>query len=298
MGAELASRSVVRDFYGLGAEDRGPDLKGNFEAFVQRLELRRSRAQPVTVIIDGRETGVGKSTLAIALARRLDRRFGLESIAFCAKDLFHLYEVLPPGSIALYDESVRGLLTRRGTRDEEMAGLIGALSTGRKNGIATLLLIPKLTMLDTIVYSGLAPYWIFIEERGRGRVHRAHKGAHYRKSQPRVPYDLWDEVSPLGWRSLDGDPFFEDYKRQAIERNREYFREMAQVSEVKRRRLLGLPAAGSAPSLSGGDVPEREATSPPPPLTWICEGCRTRFTRRDSLERHRRGCVALAARPA
>ncbi len=267
-----------------GARDEEPDLRGNLERFLQHLERRREKGQPVTIIIDGRETGVGKSALAINIARRLDPKFELSNLVYSAQELFRLYESRPSGSVALYDESVLGLLSRKGSRDEELTGLIGALSIVRKNGLATILCVPKIMMLDTIVRNGLAPHWIFVEARGRARVHRAHKGAHYRISQPRLPYDLWKAVSPLGWKNLDRDPFFEAYKRNAIERNREYFREQAVIAAAKRRRLLG-PAAEDQ-TVPRGNVSER-AVSPSAaaaPEEWKCG--RFTFARRDNYLRH------------
>lgn len=284
----MATDSLIRQFYGLPKEESGPDLRGNFERFIAHLERRRERAQPITVIIDGRETGVGKSSLAINIARRLDPGFSPENIIFSASELYHLYETKPPGSAALYDESVLGLLSRRGARDEELSGLIGALSIVRKNGIATLLCVPKIHMLDSIVVNGLAPHYIFIEARGRGRVHRAHKGARYRKSQARIPYDLWEECSPLGWKNLDGTPFFEDYKRRAQERNRDYFREQQEIVAAKRERLLGVGRGGAPPSLQG-NVPERTMTPPPPPAL-ACRWCERPMPGRFQLQQHEAVC--------
>lgn len=122
-------------------------------------------------------------------------------------------------------------------------------------------------MLDTLVCSGLAPIWLFVEARGRVRVHRAYKGAQYRKSLPRIAYDLWERVSPMGFQSLDRDPLFQKARARAIERNREYFHEQSQIADAKRARRLGLPRTeGTIPS--GENVPER-AVSP----VCVCAGC-------------------------
>lgn len=286
---------LLDSFYGIPPEEE-EDLRGNFDRFVQHLIERRERAQPITIIIDGRETGVGKSSLAINIARRLDPSFGLDNVIFSAPELYRVYETKPPGSAALYDESVLGLLSRRGSRDDELSGLIGALSIVRKNGIATLLCVPKIAMLDSIVVNGLAPHYIFIEARGRGRVHRAYKGAQYRKSRPRIPYDLWQDVSPIGWKNLDREPFFEEYKQLAQEKNRAYFRKQQEISAAKEARLLGGAGRRPAESPSVGNVPDREVPLPPPPQ-WICRGCGTRLARKDALRRHMFTCPAIE-RPA
>lgn len=279
MKAELHAQA----FFGVEPEQEA-DLKANFEKFVEHLEARRRRAQPITIIIDGRETGVGKTSLAMNIARRLDPGFSLENVIFSAPELYRVYETKPPGSAALYDESVLGLLSRRGARDEELSGLIGALSIVRKNGISTLLCVPKIAMLDSIVVNGLAPHYIFIEARGRGRVHRAYKGAQYRKSRPRIPYDLWREVSPLTWENLDGEAFFESYKEMAREKNREYFREQQEISAAKKARLLG-GRQGRAEPDTEANVPDRpKSPSPPPPVEIRCG--ELVFNRQDSYARH------------
>ncbi len=279
----MKTDGLFSGFLGSG-EGNEPDLKGNFERFLEHLERRREKALPVTIIIDGRETGVGKSALAICIARRLDPKLELANVVYSAQELYALYENRPAGSVALYDESVLGLLSRKGSRDEELTGLIGALSIVRKNGLATILCVPKIMMLDTIVRNGLAPHWIFVEARGRARVHRAHKGAHYRVSQPRLPYDLWTDVSPIGWRNLDRDPFFEEYKRNAIGRNRAYFHDQQIIAEVKRRRLLGQKPGDST---SEGNVSERALSTPTStaPLEEIRCG-RFTFRRKDAYVRH------------
>lgn len=280
------SSELAREFYALPDEDK-LDLRANFEAFLEHLEARRRRRQPVVLIIDGRETGVGKSTLGIQICRRLDPAFGLERVIYSARELHDAYAKDPAGAMVLYDESVLGLLSKKGSRDEELSGIISALSIVRKNGIGTVLTIPKIRMLDSIVYNGLAPFWLFIEERGRARVHRAHKGARYRNSQRIIPYDRWWSVSPIGWRSLDRDPFFRAYSARAIERNREYFLEQQEILDAKRRRLLGGGGRAAERDSTGDTGTDRSNQSrPPPPPRPRCAVCGRDFSRADLLRRH------------
>jgi hypothetical protein len=262
----MTTENLFARFYGTD-EDARPTLRDNFEAFIEAMHRRRERHEPVVIVIDGRETGVGKSTLAMQICRRLDPEFGLGKITYSAKETLDLYASASPGSMVDWDESVLGLLTRRGTRDEELTGIISALSIVRKNEIGTVLTVPKIRMLDTLVYNGLAPIWLFVEARGRVRVHRAYKGAQYRKSQPRIAYDLWERISPMGFASLDRDPLFREATTRAIERNREYFNEQSRISDAKRARLLGLPRSERI-SPSDGNVPER-AVSP----KCVCADC-------------------------
>ncbi len=279
----MTTDNVWARFYG-SDEDTAPSLRDNFETFIDLMIRRRQRHEPVVIVIDGRETGVGKSTLAMHICRRLDPKFNLEKVTYSAKETLDLYSTAAPGSMIDWDESVLGLLTHRGTRDDELTGIISALSIVRKNDIGTILTVPKIRMLDSLVYNGLAPVWLFVEARGRVRVHRAYKGAQYRKSQPRIAYDLWERVSPMGFSSLDRDNLFRAATERAIARNREYFAEQAQIADAKRVRLLGGPRPAQQ-TPSGDNVPER-AMSPPPPPQPRCELCRLTFSRSDVLRRH------------
>ena len=195
----MTTENLFARFYGTD-EEKGPSLRDNFETFIEAMQRRRVRHEPVVIVIDGRETGVGKSTLAMHICRRLDPGFGLEKITYSARETLDLYASAPPGSMVDWDESVLGLLTRKGTRDEELTGIISALSIVRKNEIGTVLTVPKIRMLDTLVYNGLAPIWLFVEARGRVRVHRAYKGAQV----PEVAAE--DRLRPVGEGQPDGVP--------------------------------------------------------------------------------------------
>jgi len=289
----MTTENLFARFYGVDGAV-GPSLRDNFEAFIGAMLRRRERHEPVVIVIDGRETGVGKSTLAMHICRRLDPDFGLDKITYSAEETLNLYSSAAPGSMVDWDESVLGLLTRKGTRDEELTGIVSALSIVRKNDIGTVLTVPKIRMLDTLVYNGLAPIWLFVEARGRVRVHRAYKGAQYRKSQPRIAYDLWERVSPMGFPSLDRDALFRTATERAIVRNREYFNEQAQIAAARRARQLGRPRTNRDLE-SGENVPERAVSSSggvvvEPPV--LCPWCGRDVDNTYNLAKHQRRCTA------
>lgn len=198
---------------------------GNFESFVARLTNEWRNGWPIVIMIDGKRTGVGKSTLGIHLCRRLDPSFDMDHFAFRGRDLEPLYATLPPWTMVQLDEP-RDLMASKGLRDRELLHIAAALGSVRKNRIGTILIAPKKEMFDTIVTNGLASYWIFLEDRGVGRVHRAWTGALYKKSQRLVPYDR-TRLQRIGFPSLDRDPFFEKYLDFAVRKNREFFAEGA-----------------------------------------------------------------------
>ena len=255
------------------SEGRAPDPQGNYRRFLVHLRQRRAQRRPVVIVIDGRETSVGKSALGLTICRDLDANFALENVVYSAQELHTGYGRREP-SMFLYDD-VTGLLSKRGARDEEMQGLVSAVSIVRKNGHGTLFLAPKKELLDGLILTGLANFWIFCEERGRARVHRAFKGAKYKRSQPRVPFDTWNSVTPITWPNLDDDPFFRAYNDRAIERNREYFRMRAldpsgRVKECPRCKKLGSAYQIATHDCPGGaaaaevDTPVREGVPPRP----------------------------------
>ncbi len=213
---------VVREFYG-NEKDRQADLEFNYGRFLARLRNEWRKGWQVAIVIDGSRTGVGKSSAGMQLALDLDPRFGLDHIAFRGRELEPLYATLPEWSVVQLDEP-RDLMASKGTRDRELLHIAAALGSVRKNRIATILIAPKKELFDSLITNGLASYWLFMERRGVGRLHRAWTGATYKKSQSSVPYDR-TRLEKIGFRNLDGDPLFERYVTLAVQKNRDFFGE-------------------------------------------------------------------------
>lgn len=237
---------------------RSTDLAFNLERFVRRLEARRDhkpRPQYVAVLIDGGEPGFGKSTLGIHLCRRLDPEFNLDRFAFRGRDLDE--KIAEAGrtrtngfSMVQLDEP-RDLMSRGGRKDDILIRIAAALGSCRKNGVGAVLVAPKKSWYDSFIRDGLIPYWVFLEEPGIGRLHRAWRGATYRTSQSRVQYDR-TRIDRIAFDPLDGDPFFEAYDDLAVRMNWELFSKSG--SERANRRGRG-PAAAEDPDPPTG--PER-----------------------------------------
>ena len=251
--------------YGSGAESQAT-LRENYERFVRLLEDRRDHKKPVVVIIDAAETGMGKSTLGIQLSRRLDPEFGLGRFAFAGKDLGPVYTSLPRGRFNMVQvDEPRGLLSRGGRRDEELQYIISLLFTQRKNRIGTILIAAQKEMFDSLILNRLAPFWLFIRRPGVAEVRRSWRGPNLKKSQRYYPYDR-ARISEIGFRSLDGDPFFEKYLDLAIRRNWEFF---AEGPRSGRRQPPPSPAA-SDPGLTGPDRLKPPAEPARAPLVSRC----------------------------
>lgn len=198
------------------------DLRENFFALCAELEHRIEHRWDNLVVYDG-EPRCGKSMGAFDTTLELLGDVDLERVAFSADDVFKLYRQLQPGEILLYDEAVLGLLSHGGARDAELTALIQALSIVGVKRITMIACIPDIRMLDSFVKYGRARYWVHvyarsITDRGYGRVHRAWRGARYRTSVSRLPFDLADDLSPVRFRNLSGTRKWRDYEKLKIER--------------------------------------------------------------------------------
>lgn len=271
--------------YGSEAESQ-TTLRENFERFIRALEDRRDHKKPVVVIIDAAETGMGKSTLGIQISRRLDPGFSLGRFSFSGPELGPIYTSLPRGQFNMVQvDEPRGLLSRGGRRDEELQYIISLLFTQRKNRIGTILIAAQKEMFDSLILNRLAPFWLFIRKPGVAEVHRSWRGPNYKKSQRYYPYDR-ARISDIGFRSLDGDPFFESYLDLAIRKNWEFF---AKGPGHGRRQPPPSPAATDL-NLTGPNRVKPHPESPPPPpepdTPTRCGRCHRTFDNPHNLETH------------
>jgi hypothetical protein len=194
----------------------------NTRAFIQQLRTRIENKWQNVIVIDG-PTGVGKSHAAIQIALGIQPDWDVEQAAYCADDAMRLWEKLGKKDVLVYDEAVLGLLSQGGRRNDELEKLVQSLSIIRVKGITTIVALPSIWMLDTFVREGLAEFWINVYRRGRGRPHSSWKRARYKRPN-RLPYDRVDELTPLGFRNLDGTKINRRYEPRKIDRIQEFLR--------------------------------------------------------------------------
>jgi hypothetical protein len=201
------------------AEDaRSPE--DNFKAFCRNVVRRRERNWDNLLVITGR-VGVGKTGLGIQIFREVEGAFNLAAVAYSAEEVIDLYRNLPDGGTMLYDESVLGLLSQGGGRDDELRMMVQALSVVRVKRITAILCVPDLRLLDAFVKYGRAQYWLHVRNRGTAKVHKAWIGAKYRVSISKLPYDEARAYNPLGFGNLavtDPDLWreYEDQKKRRV----------------------------------------------------------------------------------
>jgi hypothetical protein len=192
----------------------------NTQVYIERLQTRIQKKWQNVIVIDG-PTGVGKSMAGIELATGVQPDWDVDQAAYCADDAMRLWRELGKSDVLLYDEAVLGLLSQGGRRNEELEKLVQALSIIRAKGITTIVCLPSIWMLDSFVREGLAEFWINIYRRGRGRPHRSWERARYKRPN-RLPYDRIDELTPLGFRNLDGTKIHRRYEPRKLARIDEF----------------------------------------------------------------------------
>jgi hypothetical protein len=256
-GHDSLNRMLLRSDRALYRRDRSEAHvvlpEENYERFIRALRSRRARRRPVVIVIDGKETGVGKSALGLDVCRKLDPGFSLEKVVYSAQELSDAFARVEP-SMILYDEGTLGLLANKGSRDDEARAIIAGTSIMRKNGHGLILTVPKKELLDSLLTSGLANLWVFVEAPGRARVFLAWRGALFKRSQPRYPFDEWSAINPITWPNPDGDeetglppdPFFLAYNDRAKLRNRQWFQLRALDPSGRLRRCDACGKLGSA----------------------------------------------------
>ena len=217
----LTEPSAIAGLY--GDEPETPeDRRANMERFIRKLEWRRDHRKYVAVLVDGREPGVGKSTLAIYVSRRIDPEFRARQVAArgseFAPKMLEAVATRKGGtrgfSMIVIDEP-KDLMARGGRKDAELIQIAAVLGSMRKNGVGAVLVAPRWRWYDSLVRGGLLPYWLFVEDPGVARTHRAWVGPDYRMSQSRIPFDR-SRHAHVALTNLDRTALFQEYEADAI----------------------------------------------------------------------------------
>ena len=177
-----------------------------FAEWAQRMSSGRDLN---IVITAASETGVGKTTLAVALARMLDPHGWTAekaSVALPAK-YDRLYDKVPPGTVLILDEAEKAADARRGMTKESVS-LSQAFAAKRYRQVVSILTAPSKSWIDDRLGSDAADYWIQALDgpigqiRGEAKVYRLRENEHYERE-----YKTRTEF--IEWPSLDGDSEFQ-----------------------------------------------------------------------------------------
>jgi len=123
------------------------------------------------IVTASSETGVGKTTLAAALAMMIDQHgWTADKAAVADAGAYdRLYDTVPPGSCLILDEAEKAADARRGMTKESVT-LTQSFATKRYRQVFSILTAPSKSWIDGRLGSDAADYWIQAQETDMGRI--------------------------------------------------------------------------------------------------------------------------------
>lgn len=204
-----------------------------FREFLTRLTNNRDMH---VIITAAAETGVGKTTLAFALAVLWDMNgWTTEKATLSPQEYEVMYDRVQPGSVLMLDEVQQAADNRRATSSANV-DLSQAFATKRYRQVFGMMTAPSKDWVDDRIGADSADYWIQCQEtpdgkpKGEAKVYRLKTNEHYGSSYSK-------RVETISWPILDWHPEFrklESLKAERMEgRTEEKFVHRDEVEELK-----------------------------------------------------------------
>jgi hypothetical protein len=176
------------------------------------------------IITAASETGVGKTTLAVALAMMIDQHGWTADKASVADpaDYDYRYDQVPPGSCLILDEAEKAMDARRGMSSESVS-LSQTFATKRYRQVFSILTAPSKSWIDNRLGSDAADYWIQALQTDLGRI-KGEAKVYRLKTNEHYEVDYSKRTEYMHWPNLDGYKEFErldERKRQLLESDTE-----------------------------------------------------------------------------
>lgn len=252
---------------------------GPIGPWAERPEFRNSQffAELLNRLVTGRdmniivtaasETGVGKTTLAAAIAMMVDQHGWTADKAAVADaaEYDRLYDTVPPGTCLILDEAEKAADARRGMTKESVT-LTQSFATKRYRQVFSILTAPSKSWVDNRLGSDAADYWIQALEtdmgriKGEAKVYRLRTNEHYET-------DYAERTEYLHWPNLDDNKEFQRLdkrKRELLESDTEQsyvdadsvdeLKEQAAESALERQRREIVRELNDRPELSQDDI--------------------------------------------
>jgi len=161
------------------------------------------------IITAASETGVGKTTLAVALALMIDQHGWTADNAAIADPVQYdrKYDAAPPGTCLILDEAEKAMDSRRGMTNESVE-LTQSFATKRYKQVFSILTAPSKSWVDKRLGGDAADYWIQALQtdlgriKGEAKVYRLKENEHYEQ-------DYTEKTEYIHWPNFDGHPEFE-----------------------------------------------------------------------------------------
>lgn len=186
-----------------------------FDEYANRLVVGRDMH---VIITASSETGVGKTTLAVALALLWDQHGWTPDKAAVASapEYAFKYDQVPNGSVLILDEAEIAADSRRGTSKGNV-DVSQAFAGKRYRQVFGMMTAPSKSWVDKRLGADAADYWIQTQETDRGRpkgqaiVYRLKTNEHYQT-------DYTKRHEFIEWPVLDDHNAFQELDRLKKER--------------------------------------------------------------------------------
>ena len=191
------------------------------------------------IVTAASETGVGKTTLAAAIAMMVDQHgWTAEKAAVADAAAYdHLYDSVPPGSCLILDEAEKAADARRGMTKESVT-LTQSFATKRYRQVFSVLTAPSKSWVDNRLGGDAADYWIQALETDMGRI-KGEAKVYRLKTNEHYETDYASRTEYLHWPNLDGNKEFQKLdarKRELLESDPEQsYVDADDVEELKKK---------------------------------------------------------------
>lgn len=208
--------------------------------FLGELLNRLVTGRDMNVIVTAAsETGVGKTTLAAAIAMMVDQHgWTAEKAAVAnAAEYDRLYDTVQPGSCLILDEAEKAADARRGMTKESVS-LTQSFATKRYRQVFSVMTCPSKSWVDNRLGSDAADYWIQALETDMGRI-KGEAKVYRLKTNEHYETDYAERTEYLHWPNLDDNPEFQrldERKRELLESDQEQkYVDADDVDELKQQ---------------------------------------------------------------
>ena len=217
--------------------------------FFRRIADRKKKGMDAKITISARdgETGVGKTSLAVFLAKYLNTSSkpfrATENATLNVGEFNALYDRLPRGSSLILDETEQ--LDARRSNANANVETARTSETRRVDEITSILTLPSVAELDSRM-ERLHNFWINVTARGQCKIYQAHinDGSHqvyYEGLQqfrwPNMDHDEdYQQLAKLKDEFIDGDATAEWVREEEV--REEYEKKMERKQREMRDRIV------------------------------------------------------------
>lgn len=180
--------------------------------FFQKVAKRKKDERDAKILItaDHGATGVGKTSLAVYLAKALDTSsngWTAEKATLDVPRFLQMWDELEPESSAILDEAEQ-IDARRAMSNENVDASM-RFQTRRVNQIVAFLTLPSPQEIDSRI-ERLADFWINVESRGGARIYQ-------KKIHPIKKKVYYETLQTFTWPNMDDDPDYRELARMKAE---------------------------------------------------------------------------------